>query len=259
VLGLEQHRGGDASVMDDDVAALYARRHPRHRIQPFIGEAFRTADPTLLRVLAVGINAYLAPDDLGKTQPESFAAWVRERRHHFYPRATNAALTLAESLASSSRLFEGRTVKGLDSLYLTNAVKTFLPHGTGRWATQVAREVFDEHHSTWLEELTLLERRGVFPDVIVVFGRPWWPWACRTFDPALSAPLDVQVLGHRWSDGPCRHHVNRYQLEVASQKRPLLLVGCVHPAARRRQGSPSWLLAQPHFRRLAGLEPLSRE
>jgi hypothetical protein len=227
-------------------------------IHPFIGEAYTEPRPDDLRIMALGINAYISDHEWEEWRAghaDDFASWFELGKYHFFPRAYRRGKELAEALLDQSGDFDGLQLRGEDgrqSFYVTNAVKVFLRASEGKSASNVSEARIQAHQLQWYRELDLLAAAGLMPHAIIVFGRPFWPWASRTFKMDARRPLPhIEVVGHRWTPGPGRHHINRYQL--AGVERSLPLVGMAHPSSRRREGRVGWLLEQADFRELAGL------
>jgi hypothetical protein len=234
------------------VTALYETKP--NCIHPFIGETFASGEPSTLRVMTIGINAYLSADDWLRQDPEWIAGWFREGRHQFDRRVAEAAATIGRAL-ETSECFAGLRYEGKANIFHTNAVKAFLPESEGKRSDQVAPQQFEAFASTWHAELDLMARHGVLPHVVIVFGRPFWEWAWKAFHPKTKpsfSHLEVSSFANAENEG--HHFANRIEVEGAAGKQTLLLVALRHPAARAvSRATPEWLLAQDDVRRLFGL------
>ena len=224
-------------------------------IHPFIGEHFRLATPAVLRVLVMGINCYYSePTPPGRA---AFSTWMRDRAYTFFARAFSESAVLAESLADSPA-FQGLSPGGLESLYVTNMVRRYRPAATGKAASSVGDELFNEGAEVWGEELEILQRRQVLPHVVVVFGEQVWGRAWRAFRDRVAP--DGAIVSYtpypRGSD--LHHHLNRVVVREGDNERLLLLVKLTHPAARSHDRRAARIVAHPDFRRAAGLEETAR-
>lgn len=226
-------------------------------LQPFIGEAFESADAGALRLMTIGINAYLSEDDWPRQSPEWFAGWFNEGRHKFDRTVAKDAGAIASALAGGASRFAGLTYRGKENVFHTNAVKDYLPESKGKRSDQVAREDFERHVPTWHAELEIMAKYGVLPHVIIVFGRPFWEWAWKAFHPT-SRPSFTHLKVHGFANAPGEghHFANLIDLEGAGGRHHLALLALRHPAARATStATPEWLLSRPDVRKL--LEPAS--
>lgn len=150
-------------------------------INPFIGRAFEDAEAGALRVMTIGINAYLNSADWPNQKPGWFAAWFDEGKNPFDRAVARDASTVASSLVSDSRLFAGLAFRGKASIFHTNAIKTYLPEAIGKRSDQISPQRYVGHRATWHAEFEIMARHGVLPHVVIVFGRPFWAWAWQAF------------------------------------------------------------------------------
>lgn len=238
----------------DAVGAIYlARSANRSPIRPFVGAAFEADGPDALRILVVGINACVSREH-ASTPPETFANWFSDGRgRHRYQRAVRKhAGELAAGLADST-LFAGQPHRGLDSLYVTNCVKQYLPADLGKRDSAKLEDLINQDLTIWQGELAELARRDRLPHLIVVLGRRFWGRAWRTFRHLPGVLGEVEALqgkrAHWSSTGPSRHYANRFQ--IGGQN--LLLVGLHHPGRGGTRKSLDKLLNAPDFKWLAGL------
>jgi len=233
------------STFTERILEIYDRSAP-HQIHPFIGDAFLAPDDTRLRVMVVGINAYVSERDRAAQSPAWFPAWFREQRDRFHKGVWRDVGELSRALVAPPCLFEGKTLDGRASLYVTNAVKEYVPEAQGKRADQIPPEHFTNFLPAWYAELEVMADSGAFPHVIAIVGAPFWGHACRTFQPS-TAPPGLGVQAYRMVAGPCLHFVNRITRLRDGTLNDTLLVRLRHPAARTRAGSPAWLLDDERF------------
>jgi len=81
-------------------AAIYERHE--HHILPYIGDAFSAPGERDLRVLTVGVNAYVGEDDW-PPKPEWHRAWYEKRAHRFHERVFAETAVLAEAVSAADR------------------------------------------------------------------------------------------------------------------------------------------------------------
>jgi hypothetical protein len=223
--------------------AIYSKRD--NHILPFVGAAFDHPASDKLRVLVVGINAYVSANDWDKINPAWFARWFEHSAHRFYKGVKEEATNLAAALVDRSEALHGMKLVWPDSFYATNAIKTYLPEADGKRADQVSPEPPDEHASTWRDELDAIAEHGALPHLIVIFGEPFWKHAWSAFKPPHSDNYKhLRVLDHQHTNGPSLHFVNRLRPGGANGEQTALLVRLRHPSSRTKKGSVSWLLAQ---------------
>ena len=229
--------------------AIYTRGE--HPVLPYIGAAFREPAPTDLRVMTIGINAYVSKEHW-PPKAHWMQEWFEKRQHRFHRRVFSEAAVLAAGITAPSMLFAGRVFDPHRCVLGTNAVKAYLPEAEGKRAEQLSEAHFASHDPQWHDELQLLAEADVAPHVIIVFGAPFWEHAWRAFHPehtSLRAPVNVHSFQAAWGDAP--HRANRVTLEVAGKPHDLLLVRLMHPAGRSKVGSARWLLDRQAFRELA--------
>ena len=233
-------------MLIDDMHALYdglTEDPAQPPIHPFIGRHYLDATPGVLRVLVVGINCYY-----GRYPPgpgvQWFPVFMRERRFTFFARSFSESAVLAEALESSPD-FDGLRWAGLESMYVTNMVRRYLPPTTGKQAADVPPHLLDEGSQVWRDELDLLHDHEVLPHVVIVFGAQVWGHAWSAFGKR------VQPEGWIVSYAPCErssdlfHHLNRVVVPEGDNERPLLLVKLDHPAARATRSAPPGLSPTP--------------
>lgn len=239
------------------VQAIY-QVHPHHFF-PYVGARYLDPDPSALRVMALGINAYVGDAEWAHygTDPTRFASWFVNARYRYQRRVLKDLEVLAPALLSGG-MFAGRQFHGRASVYATNAIKTYLLMSKGKHASQLDPGVFEQHHDQWHQELQVLAQHGVLPHLLVVFGLPSWPTAWQAFCPSPAGTRSgLAVRNYQTTRGPSQHRANRISIELGDdQEHELLLVRLRHPSGRTPIGSPSWLLRQPDFRALVGLPTL---
>jgi hypothetical protein len=220
-----------------------------HRpIHPFIGAAFTDGDGSALRVMAVGVNAYCAARDVN--EPGRWALGFRQQEWVYQRRVLADLSALAGGLAGSA-VAGGRPFLGIESVYLTNAVKRWLP-GAKR-AHAVAEDWFKEGAPVLNAELVALAEAERLPHVVVVVGHRPWGYVHPAFRPA-TAPW-AATYTHMGPKNRLFHYVNLVQVREAGTVRPLLMLRIRHSSASHwnRGWTPARLLAEPTFQRVAGL------
>jgi hypothetical protein len=126
-----------AATFRASILRAYARPN---RIHPFIGETFASGDPGSLRVMTIGINAYLSDADWNRQDAEWFAGWFRDETHKFDRTVAADASTIARALADRSPHFAGLAFDGKPNIFHTNAVKEFLGSSVADvWSEDEAR------------------------------------------------------------------------------------------------------------------------
>ncbi len=119
--------------MPDEIESLYEALPPHTGsgwygpIHPFIGSAFASSGPDALRVMAIGVNTYCDP--WSSPPPRNYAEDFRHQRYPFQQRVLKDAEAVALALARSAE-WSGPFL-GIESIYLTNAVKRWLPKSEG--------------------------------------------------------------------------------------------------------------------------------
>lgn len=239
------------STLVDRIHAIYDRMTPC--IHPFIGAAFRNPAAADLRVMGVGINAYSCGDDFGRQAPGLNAAWFEKQTYRFHRAVLRDLSAICLELTRPPFAFAGKTFRGIESIFLTNAVKVYVREAEGKRAAQLSPRHFEEHLAQWRDELDALAEADALPHVIAVIGDPFWKYACASFQ-EVETFRSIRVRSHRWAPGKCLHYVNRFTLEGPRGAHELLLVRLRHPASRRSAGAPRWLLGQAEFQRIAAAE-----
>jgi hypothetical protein len=241
-----------AATFRASILRAYARPN---RIHPFIGETFAGGDPGSLRVMTIGINAYLSDADWTGQHPEWFAGWFRDETHKFDRTVAADASTVARALADRSPNFAGLAFDGKANIFHTNAVKEYLPAAEGKQSDQLTRAHFEAHVATWHAELDVMAQHGVLPHVVIVFGRPFWEAAWQTFGPKTKPVFEhLAVHGFVNTPGEGHDHANLLEVEGSAGKHTLALLGLRHPAARATsKATPEWLLSRNDVRELLSL------
>lgn len=247
----------ETSLFVQRVGSLYERPHS---LNPFVGKAFLASTSELARIVVVGINSYVSSKDwVAAGEPGGrtwFPQWFAKREYRFYMGVASMAEELVEGLRAPGLLLSGKACSFPESYYATNAIKAFLPEASGKRAQQLDAALFAEHYPTWQAELDLMAELDVLPDVIIVFGRPFWADACRSFrSESQPAYQHLQLQGYQHTSGPSLHFVNRLRLGNDRGSKETLLVRMRHPAGRTAKGSPTWLLQHKDFRSLATQKP----
>jgi hypothetical protein len=172
------------STLATEIVAVYARSPTGSSldhapIQPFVGRAFFEPLPNDLRILMVGVNAYVddAEWSIAKPSPAWLKSWFIQGKYRFYPRAAKDAHELANGLAGVPFLRD-KTFRGAEGMYVTNFVKTYVRTSLGKREDQLGDELasWSDH---WADELELLAEHDVFPHPMVVYSRRVWNYAWR--------------------------------------------------------------------------------
>jgi len=250
-MGLERKTGVPTFV--EQVEALY-RRH-EHHILPFVGRAFSIPSRTDLRVLTIGINAYISPKDWhperNQPHPEWLRGWFANGRHRFDRRVLKDATELARQLVPVVPAFAGLGFAGRDSIFHTNAIKVYVPEAKGKHAHQLEDADFERHVPQWHDELRMMSDAGVLPHLVLVFGGPFWRYAWPAFHPAHQASrAGLEVTGYQAGAGEAAHWATRVTIAKQGAQHELLLVRLRHPSGRTPKGSPRWLMDNTDFRTL---------
>ena len=234
-------------TMAERIHRIYAGHETKlqDHMLPFIGSAFHSSGVTHVRVVAIGINAYVDEKDWEQQRPEWFAAWFAEQEHRFDTCVLRETTKLVDGLLTEGNLLTGRAFDWRASMYVTDAIKVYVRTTDGKRAEQVAHR-FVDHHDQWVDEFDALVADWVAPDVVAVFGEHFWSDICRTFQ--RGGALSNHVAKYEHAIGEALHFVNRITL---NNGHVMLLVRLRHPAARTKNGSAPWLLDQPEFQRLA--------
>jgi hypothetical protein len=90
-----------------------------HCIHPFMGERLACGEPGALRVMTIGINAYLSEDDWDNQQPGWVGEWFRDGRHKFDRRVAADAAVIATALVARSKYFSGLSYAGKPNIFHT--------------------------------------------------------------------------------------------------------------------------------------------
>jgi uncharacterized protein (DUF433 family) len=244
-----------AQTFRQDVFNAYKREHCIH---PHIGELFASGAPGALRLMAIGINAYVSEADWPSVRPDDHADWFRDGRYPFHREVARDTEFIARALLAEAEPFSGLTYQGTANIFQTNAVKVYVRESEGKRSDQLDRAHFEPHVATWLAELDLMAQHGLLPHVITVFGRPFWEWAWQAFHPRFR-PTFKHMAVHSFTTaaGEGKHFANRIEVETASGKQTIALLAVRHPSARSNsKGQPQWLVAQPDVRALLGVAAL---
>lgn len=211
-------------------------------IHPFVGAAFTSTGESELRLMAIGINAYVDLEDKCRVGAASFGEWFANGEYPYQRAAWKTLDVLARELVSGNYGLEHLSHTGKRSVYLTNAIKTYLSTTVGKRAEQIGQAQYDAHLPTFREELRVLAENGAFPHAIVVIGAPFWGRSCDIL--ALGASFGpARIVGHSAFPGRLLHHANRLTVENGERTSTVWHLRVRHPAARSRKGSPEWLFA----------------
>jgi hypothetical protein len=200
--------------------------------------------------MAVGINCYSVGKDHGRQPPELFAEWFTNETHVYQQRLWPALRQLASGITTMPFMFAGLSFPADKSgVYLTNAVKVYIPDNEGKRADQLSDDQLTAHCDQWRDELDALAVANAFPHLIAIIGEPFWKHACASFQRPQFEWLRVD--SYESCAGRSLHYANRIVVGTTRGAHSTLLVRLRHPAGRSRTGSPSWLLRQPDFIKLA--------
>lgn len=229
----------------DGLASVDGAHRP---IRPFIGTAFSGPEGVALRILAVGVNAY--GDAHHVHDPNRWALGFRRQEWVYQRRVLADIKALAAGLVGSP-VVGGRPFLGMESVYLTNAVKRWLPNA--KQAHTVAEPWFEEGVPVFEAELAALAAADRLPHVVLVVGQRPWGYVCPAFRPD-RAGWSARYT-HMGSSNPLFHYLNVIEVREAGATRPLLLTRIRHSSAShwKRGWTPSRLLGEATFRRVAGL------
>ncbi len=225
---------------------------------PFVGDAFAEPADGVLRVVAVGLNSYIgendAPPEALPAMPGWFRGWVVEGKLPFFRgvRRECAALAGGCTAAPGSR-FARCEYRDPQSLYVTNAVKRYLPWKSGRYAAALEQTSFDEGGPIWRDELRTMAAHGALPHLVVVFGaRAWWP-TCSVLLELCEDPREPAFVRYepRETTSPLFHRLNVITVAAGATHRPCVVVRLDHPASRPRW-TAARMLADAEFRAVIG-------
>jgi hypothetical protein len=238
--------------VSDEIKAVYGALPGRDveqgvpPIAPYIGTDYDGPENGRLRIAAVGINSYYK--GMVGHPPERFREWVEKPRYRFFTGIAREAEYLAADIAA--QLGEGAVNFDIGTgLYVTNAVKRYLPEECGRYAKDVHGVLFDEGTTVWKQELQLLANAGVLPHAIMVFGARSWEPVWRTLWELCEDQNEPAFIRYRSmpSGSPLYHRLNTVDVATPSGQRPLLLFRPDH-ASTSRKTTVSSLFAMPEFR-----------
>lgn len=229
------------------VSSIYDRLAP-NQIHPFVGRAFQVGGGDALRVMGVGINAYVSAKDWPQRSPGCFASWFSPPRYRYQRGACRDLKAVARAVTTHGALFAAYRFAEMDSVYLTNAVKVYVEEAKGKRAAQLSDADFDRHLAQWHDELDAMADHSVLPHVIAIIGDPFWKRACDSFRTGAFARM--RLKRYESCSESCRHYVNRITLDIGGAEHVLLLLRLRHPASRRATGSPRWLAQQSEFKEM---------
>ena len=93
-------------------------------IFPHVGTAYEPQSG-VLRLLGVGVNSYISPEDVGGCKPWWYRSWIDQRAHPFARGARKDLDLLGAALEGGDR-YAGLSYDPDASVYVTNAVKRYL-------------------------------------------------------------------------------------------------------------------------------------
>ena len=130
-----------------------------HRVPllPFVDENYFESDS--LKVMHLGINAYVGERDWADAKEDSWRGWARNDRYKFHKWMSKNQAAFSNFSSAS---------------YRTNLVKIFLPASTGKIATDVSQKILDKSQELLKDEIKLLQHLQVLPDIILCYGRKAW-------------------------------------------------------------------------------------
>ena len=198
--------------------------------------------------MAIGVNAYGEAHHVH--DPGRWALGFR-RQEWVYQRRVLADLNALAAGLAGSLVAGGRPFLGMESVYLTNAVKRWLPGA--KQAHTVAKCWFDEGAPVLDRELAVLAEAERLPHVVLVVGARQWGYVHPSFRPAKARW--AATYAHMGPENHLLHYLNLVQVYEAGTTRPLLLARIRHSSAShwKRGWTPARLLAETTFRRVAGL------
>lgn len=242
--------------MEESLLDLYENGSDQTHIRPFVGNVFQSPTSKFLRVMAVGINAYVSLEDWSSTDPDWFYNWAKNGDDGFYEQAHLDTKTLANALCRGSEYFGEYEYLEPDSLYATNAVKEYLPEEIGKNSSDVPKSYFEKGAEIWERELDILAKHNALPHLVIVFGSQIWPHACDSLrvEEGKIEYQNFSIGEYNHTTGPCLHFANRIEVSVGGDSQTIILARCHHPSAYPREVTPDWLLNQSDFCQLAGIE-----
>jgi hypothetical protein len=245
-----------SNAMEESLLDLYRNAGDQTHLRPFIGEAFLSPTSEHFRVMVIGINAYVSPEDWDSADPNWFYKWAKNGDDGFYEQAHRDAKALADALCERSEYYGEYKYIAPDSLYVTNTVKEYLPEETGKSSDNVPQSYFEEGAEVWERELDILADQNALPHLVIVFGSQVWPYACDSMrvEEGKIEYQNFSVEEYNHTSGPCLHFANRIEVSLDENTQTILLTRCYHPSAHERKVTPEWLLNQSDFRQLAGIE-----
>jgi hypothetical protein len=218
---------------------------PHQPIHPFVGAACTGGDHATLRVMAVGVNAHGEVHHV--PEPGRWALGFRRQEWRYQRRVLGA---LAKGLAGSA-VASGWPFLGIESVYMTNAVKRWLPNA--KRAQAVAEGWFVEGAPVLDAELAALAAVDRLPHIVVVVGSRPWGYVHPAFRPT-KAPW-VATCPHMGPKNRLFHYLKLVEVREAGMVRPLVLLRIRRSSAShwQRGWPPSRLLSEPTLRRVTGL------
>jgi hypothetical protein len=212
-----------------------------------VGASFVEPSERKLRIMAIGINSYVDAQHAAMTTGAWFAEWFTTGKYRYQRAVRKSLSTLAAGLVDGPHGLGNLHHAGLETVYLTNAIKTYLPTAIGKRAVQVTDAQYDAHLPTWKEELRLLAEHDAFPHVIVIVGAPFWGRSCATL--ALGASFGpATIVERRTFAGKVHHYANLLTVEARERRSKVWHLRIRHPAGRSKAGSAKWLLADEELR-----------
>lgn len=224
------------------------------RIWPYVGPNYFA--PDAVRLLVIGVNAYF--DQKDTPAPWWFSKEFERARLqdssdvHLFNRRIGAELSSLATALAELPVHSGRRSSGLDTAYVTNAIKVFLPRDVGRAADAVPDEMFDAFDTTWRAELDILTPAP--PHAIVVLGRRWWRWAWQTFADHRRRPRWATRFTSLPAGTELHHHLNLVHVSAGTGSYVMPLIELDHPSRPGRRATAKWLTSHPQFWDAIGAE-----
>jgi hypothetical protein len=243
------------------IQAVYAQ-HPagcslQHApIEPFMGRAFRESRTDDLRVLAIGVTAYVDDHEWSSRlpSPKAFSGWFEKEMRRFQACVARDVATIGEEFRRRAPYFSGLSWQGKDSVYVTNFVKSFVRTSVGKREGQLADRDIAAYASTWRAELKAMAAHDVLPHVVIVYSRRIWDHVWPAFrEPRAGGSLEVTEYRALLEEP--QHRVNRLLVAGGGGKQNLLLLRLRHPSSPDKTANPEWLLSHASVRAFLELQP----
>ena len=123
---------------------------------PFIEDKY--INSTAVRIMHVGVNAYIGESDWGNTKEERWRDWARNDEHRFH-----------KWMTQNSSAFNFETCS-----YKTNLIKIYLSSKLGKTVKDIPEDVFKLSENLFREEIKLLNDLKLLPHIILCYGLAAW-------------------------------------------------------------------------------------